>query len=104
MGKYEIKKQITGIVMFLFILMAFCGFSSASYVTDTLHYTSNFKTGTHYLESSDVTHYSTNHIRFHYHGIVQIWNTNTKHWQTVYTTNFYRDYQKTSSNKIIEDN
>jgi hypothetical protein len=97
-------KQILSVGLFVLITLAFSGFASASYVTDTIHHTVSYGSGVHDLESSSVTHYSTNHIRFHYQAIEQKWNSKTKHWQTTFTTNYYRDYKKTSSNKIIENN
>jgi len=85
-------KKIVNISVLLFVVIAFSGFASASYVTDhhsKIKYSGviNFYTGGSHskykdIMSTNVVHYSKTHIRFHYKGTYQQWNLYDQKWHT----------------------
>ena len=105
-------KRILNIGILLFVLVAFSGLASASWVTDhdgrdywgynsvyTLTDINGFNTRT--LMDWKVVHYSKNHIRYYFKRTNKLWNYDNT-WITISTSTYYRDYKKISYNKIIE--
>jgi hypothetical protein len=91
-GKKMKKILIIGIL--LFVLIAFSGVASATYVTDKQIKKDYYNGKYAGYATSYVLHYSSTHIRF----IVQM-----RYYDFPYR-DYYRDYQKTGKNTIIERN
>jgi len=96
-------RKIVSFGILLFVVIAFSGIASATYVTDKLSSTSSGG-GFKLIQSSNVIHYSKNHIVFRYLGTYQEWNYNSHQYKTFLIVKYSRDYKKLTHNKIRERN
>jgi hypothetical protein len=104
-------KKIVGIIILLFVIIAFSGAASASYITDKdsrdiwghtnadrEHTALGYNTRA--TANWFVVHYDNNHIKFCYQDFRYLYKN--KKWNTISTTTYYRNYQKISNTQILE--
>ena len=86
-------RKIVSFGILLFVVIAFSGIASATYVTDKLSSTSSGG-GFKLIQSSNVIHYSKNHIIFCYLGTYQEWNYNSHQYKTTTYSKIFQRLQK----------